>query len=117
MTGADPGVFDRGVPGSYRKCEVEFSYTAVVITTPFTRRSHVWGRHRRGANGGHSSSIGGVWRATPRKMLRFQDLKSAFWWILEMVLLCIKVKVKKPSGLIGGPDPPNPDPPPGFATG
>ena len=34
--------------------------------------------------------------ASPRKMLRFQALKSAFWWILEMASLWIMEKAKKP---------------------
>ena len=51
---------------------------------------------------GRSPSIWGVGGAFPRKQLRFQALKSAFWWILEMVLLWIIVKAKNPSGLIGG---------------
>ena len=48
--------------------------------------------------------------APPEKKLRFQALKSAFWWILEMVLLWIMVKTKKPSGLIRGSGPPWPSP-------
>ena len=51
---------------------------------------------------------------SPEKKLRFQALKSAFWWILVMVLLWIMVKAKNPSGLIGGSGPP--DPPPGSTT-
>ena len=53
------------------------------------------------------------WGSSQNKM-RFQALKSAFWWILEMVLLRIMVKAKNPSGLIRGSD--APDPPPGSAT-
>ena len=39
--------------------------------------------------------------AYTRKFLRFLALKSAFWWILEMVLLWIMEKAKTPC-LIGG---------------
>ena len=57
-----------------------------------------------------SPPIGGVWGDSPRKSLRFQAMKSAFWWILEMVLLRIMERAKNSSGLIGGSGPPRPSP-------
>ena len=56
----------------------------------------------------------GVFRGLPQKSLRFQALKSAFWWILEIVFLWIMEKAKKPLRSDWGSG--SPDPPPGSAT-
>ena len=65
---------------------------------------------------GEKKKTGSGWGclgASPQKNLRYPALKSAFWWILEMVLLWIMEKVKDPKPDRGfGP----PDPSPGSAT-
>ena len=68
-----------------------------------------------GGGMGALSSNWGYLRGLTQKILKFHALRSAFLWILDMVLLEIMVKAKKPSGLIGGSGPP--DPPPVSATG
>ena len=77
-SGAYPGLFNRGGGGGGPRV--------------FPKMSEVEGTFLE-LNG--SPPIGGVWGDSPRKIkLRFQAMKSAFWWILEMGLLCIMVKEK-----------------------
>ena len=78
-SGADPGIFDRGVREFTGKCEVE-EYL-------FLGKGLGTGGGRMGGTPPQLGVFGGLPQI-------FQALKSAFWWILEMVLLWIMVKAK-----------------------
>ena len=85
LPGGNPGIFDWG------------SHVFPLLLKPFTQRSHVWGRHGRVWDGlGALPSNGGCLGAGGllQNKVRFQALKSAFWWILEMILLWTMVKAK-----------------------
>ena len=97
FAGANPGIFDRGVPGFSRKCEVEAEFFEVDSSTELLLKG-----------------VEGVFGGLPQKKIEISGSGKVHFGDPEDGFAMDNRESKKPLGLIGDPDPP--DPPPGSAT-